>query len=213
MVDLKEKKIMIDVPYFQQTRYSTCGAASLMMVMKYWDNTFKLSRRNEFFLWLKSNPFIFLGGILQFGLAKTALKAGYKTHIYQKSKFSDIYPNKSKFVDFYQWIASFGARHNKIPIYYSKNILDEIFISIEEKIPPIVFLNLKPIVGENVLHWLVVTGFDRENFYVNDPYVPYGFLSNTRKTFRVKLDVFKRAIATDKTNGLRLPPCFIKVFK
>jgi ABC-type bacteriocin/lantibiotic exporter with double-glycine peptidase domain len=213
MVDLKEKNIMIDVPYFQQTRYSTCGAASLMMVMKYWDNTFELSRRNEFFLWMKSNPFIFLGGVLQFGLAKTALKAGYKTQIYQKSKFSKIHPNKRKFIDFYEWIASFGARYNKVPIYYNKNILDEIFKSIEEKIPPIVFLNLKPIVGENVLHWLVVTGFDGENIYVNDPYVPYGSLSDIKKDFLVKLDVFKKAIATDETNGLRLPPCLIKVFK
>jgi len=213
MVNLKEKNITIDVPYFQQTRYSTCGAASLMMVMKYWDNTFELSRRNEFFLWMKSNPFIFLGGTLQFGLAKTALKIGCKTQIYQKSKFSKIYPNKRKFIDFYEWVASFGARHNKVPIYYHKNILDEIFKSIEEKIPPIVFLNLEPIVGENVLHWLVVTGFDGENVYVNDPYVPYGSSIDIKKDFLVKLDVFKRAISTDKTNGLRLPPCIVKVFK
>jgi ABC-type bacteriocin/lantibiotic exporter with double-glycine peptidase domain len=213
MVNLKEKNIMIDVPYFQQTRYSTCGAASLMMVMKYWDNTFELSRRNEFFLWMKSNPFVFLGGTLQFGLAKTALKIGCKTQIYQKSKFSNIYPNKQKFIDFYEWVASFGARYNKVPIYYHKNILDEILKSIEENIPPIVFLNLEPIVGENVLHWLVVTGFDGENVYVNDPYVPLGSLIDIKKDFLVKLDVFKRAIATDKTNGLRLPPCIVKVFK
>jgi ABC-type bacteriocin/lantibiotic exporter with double-glycine peptidase domain len=213
MVKLERKNLMIDVPYFKQTRISTCGVASLMMVMKYWDNNFEFSRRNEFSLWMKSNPFIFLGGALQFGLAKTALKMGFKTQIYQKTNFSEIFPNKPKIIDLYEWIASFGARYNKIPIYYNKNILDEIFKSIEEKIPPIVFLNLKPIVGENVLHWFVVTGFDGDNVYVNDPYVPNGSSINNKKDFLVKLDVFKRAISTDKKKGLRLPPCIIKVFK
>jgi len=213
MVKLREKKIKIDVPYFQQTRYSTCGTASLMMVMKYWDKGFELSRKNEFLLWIKSNPFIFLGGTLQFGLAKTALNKGFKTQIYQKSKFSKVHPNKHKFFDLYEWIASYSAHQNKIPIYYHKNILNEIFRSVEENIPPIVFLNLEPLVGENVLHWLVVTGYDGENVYVNDPYIPHGSLIKSKKNYLVKQNVFKRAIATDKINGLRLPPCIVKVFK
>jgi len=213
MVNLKGKNMAIDVPYFQQTRYSTCGAASLMMVMKYWDNTIELSSKNEFVLWMKSNPFIFLGGTLQFGLANTALKMGFKTEIYQKSKFSKIYHNKHKFIDFYEWVASFGVHNNKVPIYYHKNILDVIIKSIEENIPPIVLLNLEPIVGECVLHWLVVTGFDGENIFVNDPYVPNGSLVDIKKDFLVKIDVFKRAIATDETDGLRLPPCIVKIFK
>ncbi|MCJ2512829.1 MAG: peptidase C39 family protein [Candidatus Thermoplasmatota archaeon] len=208
-----ENNNKINVPYFQQTRYSTCGVASLMMVMKYWDNSIKLSRNEEFFLWMKSNPFIFLGGTLQFGLAKTALKYGFKVHIYQKSKFSNIYPNKHKLIDFYEWVASYGARHKKIPIQYNKNILEEIFISITENIPPIVFINLKPIIGENVLHWLVVTGINKEKIYVNDPYIPYGSSVNQKKNIIIELDIFKKAIATDKSNGLRLPPCIIKIFR
>ena len=203
----------IDVPYFQQTRYSTCGTASLMMVMKYWDNTFELSRKNEFLLWMKSNPLIFLGGTLQFGLAKTALEKGFKTKIYQKSKFSMIFKNKHKFIDFYEKIASYSSRHKKIPIHYTKNILDEIFKSIEENIPPIVFVNLEPLIGENVLHWIVVTGFDKENVYVNDPYIPQGSSIENKKDSKIKLNIFKRIIATDEKYGLRLPPCFIKVFK
>ena len=33
-------------------------------------------------------------------------------------------------------------------------------------------MNLRPILGENVFHWIVVTGLDEQNVYMNDPYVP-----------------------------------------
>ena len=47
MNDLYNNLPILDVPYFQQTRISTCGPAALMMVMKYWDNSFEFSRRIE----------------------------------------------------------------------------------------------------------------------------------------------------------------------
>ena len=208
-----DKKIRINVPYFQQTRFSTCGPAALMMVMKYWDKKFELTRKNEFIIWIKSNPLIFLGGTLQFGLTRTAQKKGYKVQIYQKSKFSTLYPNKKKFIDIYEKIASYGARHNNIKIKYSKNIIDEIFKSVEEKIPPIVFINLKPLIGENVLHWIVVTGYERDVVFVNDPYVPIGSKLENKKDYPIKLIDFKNAVNTDNKNGISLPPCFIKISK
>ena len=74
MNDLNANLPILDVPYFQLTRFSTCGPAALMMVLKYWDKSFELSKGVEFQMWIKSNPFVFFGGTLQFGLAKTALK-------------------------------------------------------------------------------------------------------------------------------------------
>jgi ABC-type bacteriocin/lantibiotic exporter with double-glycine peptidase domain len=213
VINLNEKNVRINVPYYQQTKFSTCGAASLMMVIKYWDNKFELSKKNEYLIWMKSNPFIFLGGTLQFGLAKTAFKMGLKTNIIQKSKFSKIFTKNNKIIDIYEIIASYGARHNKIPIIYKKNIYEEIYKSLNEKIPPIVFINLKPLVGENVLHWLVVTGYDKNNIYVNDPYIPNESSKNKKKDYPIKINLFKKSISTDKKNGLRLPGCLLKIFK
>ncbi len=162
----------LDVPYFQQTRTATCGPACLMMVMKYWDPSIELSRRFEFQLWKRSYSFFLLGGTFQFGLAETAAKLGFKTEIYQKTRFSDAYPKFPQLVTLIENIVSHKTRRLKIPIRYGKDNMEVIRDSLHKKIPPIVFVNLKPILGENVFHWVVVTGLDEQNVYMNDPYVP-----------------------------------------
>jgi hypothetical protein len=208
---LNNELIKLDVPYFEQTRYSTCGPAALMMVIKYWDDSFELSRKVENKIWLSSNPFIFYGGTLQFGLAKTAKKMGYKVEIFQKTRISEIHGfgiisnSEKRFVN--------NSNRLKIPIHFGKDILEIIYESLKKEIPPIVFLNLEPIVGENVLHWLVITGKDDGNIFVNDPYVPYGSSDKKKKDYQVNLNTFKKAISTDLIGNLRLPPCLIIVYK
>lgn len=212
MNDLNANLPILDVPYFQQTRFSTCGPAALMMVMKYWDKSFELSKGVEFQMWIKSNPFVFFGGTLQFGLAKTALKMGFKAEIYQKARLSEHHSTLSRLPFFLENIFSLGRR-TKVPIHYGKEILEVIHEALTRKIPPIVFLNLKPILGENVFHWLVVTGMDGQKVYVNDPYIPRGFTSKTKKGYPIDLEIFQKAIATDLDGNLRLPPCVVLVYK
>lgn len=203
----------LDVPYFKQTRISTCGPAALMMVIKYWDKSFEFSKRIESQIWMKSNPFVFLGGTLQFGLAKTADKLGFKTKIYQKARFSDYYPSMKIMFNLYEHTISIGARRANIPIYYGQEILNVIHKALTRKIPPIVFINLEPILGENVFHWLVVIGMDKQNIYVNDPYIPQESMIESKKGVPIKLNIFQKAIATDLRKKLRLPPCVILVYK
>ena len=69
----KNNSFLLDVPYYKQSRQYTCGPAALMMVMKYWDKKIEFSKSIEFDIWLKSNPLIFLGGTLQYGLSKAAM--------------------------------------------------------------------------------------------------------------------------------------------
>lgn len=213
MTNFNEKKSQLNVPYFKQSYSATCGPASLIMVMKYWNNSIKLSKELEFLIWMKSNPFVFFGGTLQFGLAKIALKMGFKTKIYQKARFSEYHPNLPTFFNLYEDIVSFNARRAKIPIYYGHNVLDIISENIAKKIPPIVFLNLKPILGENVLHWLVVTDINEEKVYVNEPYIPLGSSKNLKKDYPIELNIFKKSIATDQIGNLHLPPCVLIVYK
>ena len=208
---MEKELIKLDVPYFKQTRFSTCGPAALMMVMKYWDNSIELSRKFENKIWINSNPVIFFGGTLQFGLSKTASKMGFKVEIYQKTKISD-----SRTLGLLPLIEKNFIRKLKklkIKIHYQKDIFVIIFDLIKKDIPPIVFVNLKEIIDENVLHWLVVTGYDENNIFVNDPYIPYGFSNSDKKNYPVNIDVFKKAISTDLYGNLRLPPCVISVYK
>lgn len=204
---------LLDVPYFQQTSTATCGPACLMMVMKYWDPSLEFSRRFESRLWKKSYSLLLLGGTYQFGLAATAAQLGFKAEIYQKTRFAVAYPNLPQVFTLVESIVSYKSRRLKIPVQYGKETIEVINDSLRRSIPPIVFLNLKPILGENVFHWVVVTGFDEQNVFVNDPYVPKGFASGQKKGYPVALDLFYRAMTTDTGRMLRLPSCAVLIHK
>lgn len=204
---------LLDVPYFQQTRTATCGPACLMMVMKYWDPCFEFSRKCEFQLWKKSYSLFFLGGTFQFGLAATAVQYGFKAEIYQKTRFVGCYPKIPQLANLIENVVSHKACHLQIPIRYGKENLDVVRGSLHESIPVLVFVNLHPILGENVYHWVVVTGLDEENVFMNDPYVPRGFPQQQKKSYPVSLDVFSQAMATETGRNLRFPPCVVIVRK
>jgi len=184
-----------------------------MMVMKYWDPSLKFSRRMEFQLWKKSYSLFLFGGTFQFGLATAAVRYGYKSEIYQKVWFSDGYSKFPQVVNLIESIVSYKARHLHIPIRYGRENLTVIGESLRQSIPAIVFINLRPILGENVFHWVVVTGLDEQNVYINDPYVPIGFTGKQKKDYPVSLAIFSQAMATETGRNLRLPPCVVFVYK
>ena len=202
---------LLDVPYFQQTRTATCGPACLMMVMKYWNPSLEFSRRMELQLWKKSYSLFFFGGTFQFGLAAAATKFGFKTEIYQKIRFSDGYPRFPQLATLIERIVSNKSRRLHIPIRYGQETLAVICEALQHSIPAIVFINLHPILGENVFHWVVVTGLDEQNVYINDPYVPRGFAKQQKKHYPIALDVFSQAMRTEAGRNLRLPPCVVLV--
>jgi predicted double-glycine peptidase len=206
-------RIIFDVPYFQQTRTATCGPACLMMVMKYWDPSFKFSRRIEFDLWMQSFSLFLFGGTYQFGLAKAAVNAGFKSEIYQKNAFSQNYPRNPRFVDIIEYLVSYHARHAHVPIVCGMESMNVIRDSLRRGIPPIVFVNLRTLVGENVFHWVVVTGIDSQTIYVNDPYVPAGSSVPMKKGYPVPIIMFQKAVSTDAGRNLRLPPAVVLVYK
>ena len=203
----------LDVPYYQQTHTATCGPACLMMVMKYWDSSQEFSRQLEFQLWKKSSSLFLFGGTFQFGLAAAAARLGFKTEIYQKVPFSDNYPKFPQTMNLIENIVSYKARRLHIPIRNGQETLTVIDDALRQSIPPIVFVNLYPLLGENVFHWIVVTGLDEQNVYVNDPYVPRGFALKQKKNYPITLDKFSKAIATETGRHLRLPPCVVLVHK
>jgi ABC-type bacteriocin/lantibiotic exporter with double-glycine peptidase domain len=201
----------LDVPYFQQTRSATCGPACLMMVMKYWKPSIEFSRRFEIQLWRKSYSLFLFGGTFQFGLAAAATTLGFQTELYQKLRFSDGYPRFPQLVRLVESIVSNKSRRLHIPIRYGQENLAVISEALQQSIPAIVFINLHPILGENVFHWVVVTGLDEQKVYINDPYVPRGFDGQQKKNYPIPLDVFSQAMKTEVGRNLRLPPCVVLV--
>ena len=202
---------VLDVPYFQQTRTATCGPACLMMVMKYWDPSLELSRKMEFQLWTQSYSLFLLGGTFHYGLASTAATLGFHPEISQKTRFSEGYLRFPQLAILIENIVSHKARRMKIPIHYGRENILVIREALSQKIPPIVFINLLPLLGENVLHWVVVTGLDEHMVYINDPYIPQGFSGKQKKNHPVPKGVFLKAMETQTDRILRLPPCVVLI--
>lgn len=213
MIKDDDDHVVLNVPYFQQTRTATCGPACLMMVMKYWDPSFEFSRRVEFDLWMKSFSLFLFGGTYQFGLAKAAVNAGFQSEVYQKTTFAQNYPRIPRLFDFIEYLVSYSARRVHVPITCGTESMSVIHDSLRRGIPPIVFVNLIPLVGENVFHWVVVTGIDSQMVYVNDPYVPSNSPVAMKKAYPVTIAVFQKAVNTDSGRNLRLPPCVVLVYK
>ena len=211
---------ILDVPYYQQTNYQTCGPAALMMAMKYWDEKVKFSKVIEYKIWKKTKSISLKGGTLQFRMASYAKLKGFNVEIYQKQKYSDYHKFGKLFYNLLEFILSYKARKLRIPIHYSKNMINIIKNALSKKTPPIVFLNLQPITGENVFHWIVVTGLKENIVYVNDPDMSDGLNDKIKKDVAIDLDVFKKAIATDSFKKLifpfsflDFPPCIVLVNK
>lgn len=208
--------IKLDVPYYQQTHFATCGPAALMMVMKYWDSSINFSKEMEFDIWRITRSFIFKGATLQFGLANSAKRLGFNTIIYQKAKISSYKTTWKSIFYIFELFMSLKTRILKIPILYGKKGIDIIIESLERKIPPLVFINLGPISGENIFHWIVVTGINKDNIFFNDP----DFSEKPRKDMKVKIEIFEKAIATDVFSNItfpfsifRFPPVIVQVYK
>ena len=211
---------VLDVPYYQQTNYQTCGPAALMMVMKYWDEKVEFSKDFEYKIWKKAKSISLKGGTLQFRMASYAKIKGFTVEIYQKQKYSNYHKFGKIFYSLFEFILSYKNRRLKIPIRYGKDIIYVIKNALSKKIPPIVFLNLEPITGENVFHWLVVTGLKENIVYVNDPDISDDLNDKIKKNIAIDLDVFRKAIATDTFKKLTFPfsfldfpPCVVLVNK
>lgn len=212
--------VLLDVPFYQQTHYATCGPAALMMVMKYWDDEAEFLKDFEHKVWRKTRSITFMGGTLQYRLASYAKEKGFNAEIYQKKKHSTYHKHGKKFYSFFEYVLSSKARRSKILIHYGKDIMHVITDALSKKIPPIVFINLEPISGENVFHWIVVTGLKGKKVYVNDPDMSESSDSKTKKEYPIELDVFRKAIATDSFRRLsfpfsflHFPPCVVLVNK
>ena len=101
--------IQLDVPYFQQTRLATCGPAALMMILKYYDPTYKCTRKNETKLWRQSRSLIIFGATLQYRLAALAKRHGYTAEIHHQTHMNTQLEK----------LLSRSAKKAQIPITYN----------------------------------------------------------------------------------------------
>lgn len=172
--------VSVAVPHYAQTLDFTCGPSSLIMVMSALDPAIEVDRTLELRLWKEATT-MFMGGSHHggssaLGLALSAHRRGYQVEVFvnhqgvllgDRGRTSD----RREVMRLLHEADLRDAQAAGIPITYRAIGLAEMEERFREGWLPIVLVSTRYVHGDHVAHWVVVTGFDSEAIYINDPWV------------------------------------------
>ena len=169
-------RVMLDVPFHRQMQEFTCGAACLMMAMKYFDPSLRLTRDLEIDIWREAN-LVEDWSTCGRGLAYSAAKRGFGARILAsvddipfKEKILEISPNADrKVLEFFFRDMQKRALALDVKEEQRQVTVEDIFSALGNREVPIVLVNAKFLHREDVPHWIVVRGHDSNKVFIHDP--------------------------------------------
>ncbi len=193
-----KEKVMFDLMHYPQTEDFTSSAACAMMVLKHINPSFKFKKEHEYDIWQEAvSGSVWHGS--KYGLAYALAKRGAKVGIVSNTKDEGyerklaVYEN----INLDTLTASFNeirgkASQMKIEEEYGQVTPLLIKHTLSARHIPIVVLDAKVINTylDSSPHWVVVKGYDKDNFYINDPY--------SDSTITMDAEVFKSALGFDE---------------
>ena len=181
---MRKEHMQLDVPLFRQTTDFTCGACATLMVLKYFDRKVRFSVRNEFLIWSKTAalPFKFSS---PYRIAAFFVKERFETRLIMEHRASTgKVPRECCDVDSSEQrlFLRFLNAHNAIlkkkiasVTLGRKPTISDVKTALIGCTPVIVLIDsyyTDKIRGAQNLrhlpHWIVVTGYEGDLFYVND---------------------------------------------
>ncbi len=162
----------LNIPFYQQSTEFTCDPACLMMALKYFC-FFEFSKALEFDIWREAYG-IGIPGCMPQGLAVSALARGLKAElICKKENIIQISEKLAKGED--REIALFTSKRlfekaKEMKLIDKNPELKDIEEVILNNRIPIVMIHMKLLHNIDSPHWVIVTGFSKDNLWINDPY-------------------------------------------
>jgi predicted double-glycine peptidase len=173
---VRDSELYLEVPFYRQRFDFTCGAASLMMAMKYFYPGLKLTKSLEIDIWRETN-LVEDRSTCGRGLAYSAAKRGFGARIVAsvddipfKEKILKISPGADpRVLDFFFRDMQKRALALDVKEERGKVTIEEIFSALERGEVPIVLINAMFLHREDVPHWVVVRGYNRREVFIHDP--------------------------------------------
>ncbi len=191
-------KVLLELPHYPQTEDFTSSAACAMMVLKYINPGFKFKREHEYNIWQEAvNGSVWYGS--KYGLAYALAKRGARVGIFSNTKNEGyerkmaVYENvnldtlTASFNEIKQKSEAAGIEeeHGTISLASIKKALSSGHI-------PIVLIDARVVNSylDSMPHWVVVKGYDKDTFYINDPY--------SDSTITLDTNAFKSALGFEE---------------
>jgi len=174
--DCPTDEVSLDIPFYHQRHDFTCGSASLMMAMKYFDPSLEMSGDLEIDIWRESN-LVEDWSTCGRGLAYSAAKRGYGAKIFAsvddipfKDKILSVSSNVDpKVLEFFFRDMKRRALALDVPEINKRVAFEDISSAIRQKSVPIILVNAKFLHNEDAPHWIVVRGWNSQGVFINDP--------------------------------------------
>ena len=190
-------KVMFDIPHYPQTEDFTSSAACAMMVLKYINKNFQFKKEHEYDIWQEAvNGSVWHGS--KYGLAYALAKRGAGVSIVSNMKEEGydrklaVYEN----INLDTLTASYNeikakAQAQNVQEDHSVVTINSIKRALSGNNIPIVLIDANTInpYMESSPHWVVVKGYDKDAFYINDPY--------SDNTITLDPEIFKSSLGYD----------------
>ncbi len=173
-----KERAMFEISHYPQSDEFTSSAASAMMVLKFLNQDFKLRKESEYNIWQEAvNGSVWHGS--KYGLAYALAKRGARVGILSNTKDEGydrkmaVYENvnldtlTASFREIKEKAMNAGIEeeHGTVTVQIIKKALSANTL-------PIILIDANTINSylESSPHWVVVKGYDKDAFYINDPY-------------------------------------------
>ena len=171
-----KEPINLKVPFYKQHYDFTCGPASLMMAIKYFDNNLNLGKDLEIDIWREGN-LVEVYGTSRYGLAYSAAIRGLNARVTSNTDeidFVDRFIPPLKDLNMQVLKLHFNERRHRCrklgvndrQLAITENIIYDALLSGHI---PLVVTNALFCEKENLPHWVVITGIDNRFVYINNP--------------------------------------------